>query len=542
MKKEKMNQRSFALPLFFLLLNLAFFSCEKPSHLKTRPLKIHMPEDPLTLDPRKSGESLSFFMHFLLFEPLTKMRKETTSDFGIAEKIDISEDLLTYTFHLRPSQWSDGSSIRAQDFEYSWKSMLNPHFICPNVNMLYFIKNAEQVRAGRMSAEELPIKAIDDHTLEVTLAHPTPFFLNVVSFCALSPVKASIVKDHPNWADSPSKNYVTNGPYRIKRWKKDNEIVLEKNPFYWDEKNILLKEIHISIIHDENTAVSMFEKGDLDILGVGYSDIPLDALDYFKKTKTLFYLPLNKTIYCSFNTQKFPFHNKWIRQALSLSINRREIIENIEDLQAMEAHNFIPPTMKNGVNKQFFEPFNISLASICLQKGLEELKITREDLKRYTLIYTPSDTFNRLAQIIQSDWKKYLGIDIPLQGFDKKLFYTKAALGDYDICLHFFTAQYNDQMSILDRFRLKNNSKNFCKWESEAYNNFLYGSYFQTDKEREATLEEAEKIFIEDMPIAPIYHSGKICAIKPYVKGFYFSPMGFAHVDQIQFENIDQKF
>lgn len=537
-----MKKNSFILITICLAFCLILTSCGKKKQPKMRYLKINIPEDPMTLDPRKGGDVVSSLMHSLLYEGLTKIRKDTTSDLGIADKVDLSEDRLTYTFYLRPAKWSDGSDITAYDYEYTWKSMLDPQFICPNINMLYFIKNAEKAKKGLVDIDEVSIKALDNHTLVVSLEHPTPFFLNLISFCSFSAVKADIVKNQPNWADNLSENFLTCGPFKMVSWKKENEIILEKNPDYWDEKNVKLQGIHISIINDDMTAVSMFEKGQLDILGAAYSDIPLDTLDYFKNSKTLTYLPVSKTVFCSFNTEKPPFNNKWIRKAFSLAINRPEIVETVAEFKAIYAQNFITPVIKKGINNPLFEAFNAPLASIYLQKGLDELNMTKKDLETLIFSYTPNDVHTRLTQAIQSDWKKNLGVHIRLQSFDKKLFFTKAAIGDYDVCLHFFAAQYDDPMNIFDRFRIKDNAKNFCKWENDKYKDLLFQSYFLDEEQRNRILDDAERVFIEDMPLAPIYHSGKVCAVQPYVKGFYTSPIGSSHFDQIQILNLDRNF
>ena len=524
--------------LFFCFV---FISCEKKEVSKMRYLRLNSPEEPITLDPRKGGDVVSSCLHFMLYGTLTKTTSDASSVPAIAEKIDISDDKTVYTFHLRESKWSDGSLILAKDYEFSWKSMLDPKFPCPNANLLYFIKNAEDAKKGLVSLDEIAIKALDDKTLEVTLEHPTPFFIKLLSFCVFAPVKETTVTKHSNWADKISENFITNGPYKLVKWAKEKEIILEKNPHYWDADNVSLEGIHISIIKDENTAVAMFEKNELDLLGGIYSDIPVDAIEHFKEDQTLARLPVGKTVFCSFNTQRSPFNNKWIRKALSLAINREEIVQTIPEFNSLPAHNFITPVLKDGINEKFFTPFNNTLAAVCLQKGLEELNMTKEDFAKFTLIYMPNDVHTKLVQAIQSDWRRYLGIDVKLQGFDRKLFYTKTATADYDICLHYWAAQYADQMNIFDRFRVSNNPKNYCNWENETYKDLLSQSYYLSGSERDDILREAEKIFLEEMPLAPIYHSGKVYAIQPYVKGFYTSPIGSGHFEKIEFDKVDQR-
>lgn len=506
-----------------------------------RYLRLNAPEEPITLDPRKGGDVVSSCMHFMLFSTLTKVSDKAPYELNTAKDITLSDDKCTYTFHLRDSKWSDGSTVSAKDYEYAWKTILDPSFPSPNANLMYFIKNAEKAKQGLVPLDEVGIKALDEKTLEVTLEHPTPFFLNLISFCVFAPVKHDIVKNKPGWADTISDDFLTCGPFKLVKWVKEKELILEKNPLYWDADNVLLPGIHVSIVPDENTAVAMFEKDQLDLLGGFYSDIPTDAIKYFKDTQTLANLPVAKTVFCSFNTQKPPFSNKWIRKALSMAIDRSAIVSLLPEADALPAENFITPVLKNGINKQFFKPFDNVLASVYLEKGLNELNMTKSDFDKFTLIYLPNDIHSKLVQVIQSDWRKNLGINIQLQGFDRKYFYTKTATADYDICLHFWAAQYADQMNIFDRFRIKNNPKNYCNWENETYKKLLDESFYLTGTERDLKLEEAEKIFVEEMPLTPIYHSAKIYAIKPNVKGFYTSSIGSSHFEKIQIEKAAKK-
>lgn len=514
-----------------------FFSCDKKEKKKKTTLNLCLPIEAPTLDPRKGGDQTSSALHFLLFEPLTKVTKNSTSAPGVALNYDVSSDKLTYTFHLGDAKWSDGSDLTAYDYEYSWKSMLKPTFPCPNSNLLYFIKNAEQAKKGQLPVDDVPIIALDKKTLSVTLEKPTPFFPNIISFCVFSPVKANIVKNHSNWADKLSETYIGNGPYRIKSWIKEKEIVLEKNPHYWRADQVKLQNIHFHIVPNSNTALGMFEQKELDILGGSTSDIPTDAIPYLEKQGYTREQQLPKTVFCAFNTNKAPFNNQWIRKAFSLAIDRQYIATSLPELRALPAEGLIAPILKSGETKRLFEPFNLAYANVCLQKGLEELNLSKKDLAKYTLSYSLSDEHTKVAQILQEGWRKNLGITINLQGFEKQHFYTKTNKGDIDLCLNFWMAQYDDPMNIFDRFRVKDNPKNYCKWSNEDYKNLLSQSYYLDRDERKQCLEKAETIFLEKLPLTPIYHCHLTYAIHPGIKGFYTSPVGSSHYEKIEFES-----
>ncbi len=521
--------------LFISILSVCFLftSCNKNNNVKNRYLRISSPQDLLTLDPRRGAEITSCSIHFMLFEPLTKLTERSTAQNAVAKEIDLSKDMLTYTFHLRDSKWSDGTPLTARDFEYSWKSMLEPDFPCPNANLLYPIKNAEKAKKGLVSIDEVAIHSLDDKTLQVQLEHPTPFFLNLICFCSFAPVKHDIVKDNPNWADKLTSLYVTNGPFRLVEWKADNEIIIEKNPYYWNAENVSLPGIQISIIKDENTAYSMFEKKQLDMLGAIASDISLDAIETLSQQNILHFVPVGMTFFSAFNTQRDPFNNQWIRKALSLAINREAIVSSVADSRGLAAQNFITPTLKDGINKKLFTPFDLSLANTYLRKGLEQLGMTKDDFKKYSMIYTRGAVHHRLAQAIQDDWKKNLGLEITLQCFDKSYFLSRINSGDFDICMHYWVAQYSDQINVFDRFRNQFNPKNYCKWKNTRYGELIDKSYYLTGSDRDQVLEQAEKIFLEEMPLTPIYHSERIYAKHEKIKGLETTTLGSTNFEKV---------
>jgi oligopeptide transport system substrate-binding protein len=519
----------------FVYVVLYFYSCS-PSQPKKDSLRLNLLEEPTTLDPRKGGDVYSATLHFLLFEGLTKISPRSSGDPGIAYKVDLSEDLLTYTFHLRSSLWSDGSPLTAYDFEYSWKSMLDPSFPSPNAILLYPILHAEEAKKGRISLDAVGIHALDAHTLVVTLKQPTPYFLNITSFCVLFPISKSHAEHGIDEKENIPSHYISNGPYRLVEWKHQNALILEKNPYYWDKNEVDLQGISISFIGDEHTALEMFRRQELDLLGSPYTNIPLEAVEELKTTQLLTAHPIAKTIVCAFNVKHPLLQHPLIRKALSLAIDKNLLVQSIGTLYDIPAFNYVAPVLKHGRNTPLIEACNLPLARYYLEKGLEELHLSREDFHPITLLYRSNGNFRQIAEVLQDAWQKHLGITLQLQAVDHKTFLTKTPKGDFDLCISQWIAQYDDPTSILDRFKNSSDPKNLSKWENSLYAHLLKSSASLPSLEREATLEEAEILLAEELPVIPLMHSYDIYMVQPYVKGLYTSSLGSMHLHKIYFE------
>ncbi|MCH9631262.1 MAG: Oligopeptide-binding protein OppA [Chlamydiia bacterium] len=525
--------------LFFAtFLLITFSSCEKKHEhtTKGRYLNINMPGDPKTMDPRKGGDIHSSAMHFMLFEGLTRMSENSTSELGLAKKIDLSDDKLIYTFHLRDSHWSNGQPVTATDFAYSWKTMLDPSFPCPNANLLYPILNAEKAKSGLISQNEIGIKVINNKTLQVTLESPTPYFLNLVSFCVFYPVNHKIASKNLRWCDNVSPDFVSNGPYKISEWKHDDKIIVEKNEHYWDKENVHLSGAHISLVNNENTALEMFKNGDLDLLGGPFTNITIDSSSFLNKNSFLASHPDAKTQICSFNVERPPFNNKHIRKALGLAINRDAVVKSVGVLDEIPAVNFVTPTLKNGKNKAFIKTFDPLKAIEELEIGLKELDMDRSEFQKIVMVYPNYEINHKLAQILQQQWRETLGLQIKIESVNHVAFITKTTKKDFDMCQYYWIAQYHDQMNILDRFKKRQNPKNYSNWENQEYIKHLDASFYATGEERDRILEKAESIIMEEMPITTIFHACSYQVTQPYVKGFFASPLGSLHLQKVVFE------
>ncbi len=492
------------------------------------PLRTCLFMDPATLDPRKNGDVYSSTINFLLYEGLTRIRPDGSTDLALAQSVDVSEDGKTYTFHLRDAIWSDGHPITADDFEYSWKKILDPRFASPCPHLFFAIKNAELAAGGDVELSEVAIRALDEKTLQVELENPTPYFLSLISFCNFYPIPKHIEAVNPFWQNINHKGLVSSGPFELVDWTHNREIKLKKSPSYWDKEHVYLDAIDLAIIPEQKTALNLFETGELDFVTTLTMPLNTDDLLYWQKKGHLLSAPVAGTAFCTFNMERFPFHNLNIRKALSLAINRDAILRHISPFANRVATRCIPPNLLPHTQKALFPDFSPELARAYLKKGLQELGIDLATFeKACVLSFDNSEDRKKIAQVIQQQWKEVFGIHITLQTLDMKSHMHRLLSRNYSIAIAQYIAQYNDANNILERFKHKATQKNLPGFENAEYARLLDEAASMTSvSHREALLAQAEESFSAEVPLVPLHHFSQHVLVNEDYTNLEFSPIG----------------
>lgn len=511
------------------LLKIAFLSalligCQSNStkdSKKSHSLKIASQEDFHTIDPAK-GTSLSDASLFKwLYEGLVKVDHQGKIIPGIAENVSVSKDIKNYTFTLRDSLWSDGTPLTSKDFLESYKRILDPSFPAPNAYQLYMIKNAKEYKEGLAEFSDVGIKAPDEKTLIIELNNPTPYFLKILAthfYAAVSPTLRSSEQVSPQ-------SLAYNGPYILKQWKPHQEILLEKNPHYWGAKTIIHENIQILVL-DENIAYQMFEGKGLDWAGSPLSTLPPDTLASLKHRGILNILQAAGTHWYRFNTEKTPFNNANLRKAFAYAIDRKAIVDHVTQGYQQPALGIVPPILKEN-HQNLFEDHNLPLAWEHFLKALEELDLDKDNFPKITLTYSQNERDRKIAQAVQQQWQKALGVNVQLEGLEPKLFFDKVMKGEYQISSGSWFADYEDPINFLEVFKFKSNPTNRTKWESARFIELLEASNLEPyPHKRDEILAEAEKILMDEMPIAPLFFSSFHYLHSPNTTTIYLSPLG----------------
>lgn len=405
-----------------------------------------------------------------------------------------------------------------------------------NAHLLYPIKNAEAAKLGDISLSEVGIRSLDAKTLEVTLERPTPYFLELVAFCVFFPINAKVDHSHPEWDLNSGKNFICSGPFLLQEWKRNNQIVLVKNPNYFKANEVRLEKICLNTISSEMTSLHMFEKGQIDILGQPLIPLPTDAIPDLIKNQKLQAQEAAATTFCSFNVDTYPFNNCNIRKAFSCAINRKTIVRNLTQLNERPAVGIIPPILKKN-RPSLLKPLpdgDTLAAKAYFEKGLSELNLKKEQFPKIKYLYPSSEAHHKIAQVLQQQWRDVLGVHVGLEQADRAILMQLLKTRSYQIAQSFWMAQYNDPMNILERFKSPKNVKNYPNWENEEFVSLLNASSeTETDEERFALLEKAEEKLLEEMPLTPIFHWSSAYIVKPYVKSLGSFAIGNGFFDRV---------
>jgi oligopeptide transport system substrate-binding protein len=264
---------------------------------------------------------------------------------GLAESHSVSKDGLVYTFNIREGLvWSDGVPMTAHDFVYSLGRIFDPKTAAPYASLLYSIKNAQSANSGEFPVDAVGARAINDHTLEITLERPTPFFIELTSHMTMFPVPKHVIEEHgPEWVRA--ENMVVIGPYLLAEWVPQSHVKMVKNKRFYDAANVKIDEVFFYPTVDAKAALKQFRAGELDIT----LNLPLQQIDWLKENlpdETRLH-PYIAVSYIVFNTERAPFDDIRVRTALSMAIDRSVLTDKILKAGQTPALTLIPPGISN---------------------------------------------------------------------------------------------------------------------------------------------------------------------------------------------------
>jgi oligopeptide transport system substrate-binding protein len=505
--------------LYLLLLSLAGCSPKSPKPLKQE-LHMNMKSEPLSLDPRKPADVASNNFLKMCFDGLVRMDLEGKPVLSVAKSVDISSDQKKYTITLKETFWSDGTPVTSYDFIYSWKTQLDPLFPSENCYLLYVLKNAQAAKEGKCALDAVGAVALDATRLELDLTYPNPLFLTMLSSYCFFPVPSHIVKQHPNWADKATPLYVTNGPFHLKEWHPSDKMLLEKNRRYWDAENVKLEALHFVILEDENTELSLYDVGELDWIGSPLSALPNDALP---SLKDVCIYPVAGTYYYVFNTKDSLFQNVNLRRALSLAVNRKNIVDNILHAGQTPALRFIPQALCKD-ERAYFRDGDSEQARVYLKRALDELGL--KELPVLTLSYNTLQSHHLIAQAIQQQWQRALGVRIKLENKEWKVYLDERKRGQFQIMRMGSIANDYDPLHYLDHMRYLSSAENFSKWTNPQYTEYLEEAEKESDlNKRMGWILKAEALFIDEMPVIPLFFYAGSYLKKNYVQNVSISQL-----------------
>lgn len=509
-------------------------------------LRTNNSSEPASLDPALAKGTHESWILQHAFTGLMSYDENGDLAPAMAESYDESDDGLTYTFHIREdAKWSNGDPVKASDFEYAWKRVVDPKLASDYAYQISnYVVGAEEYLNGDGSADDIGIKSIDDKTLEVKLKKPSPYFLGLTAFYTLYPVNQNVVEANADWAKDPTNTeFVSNGPFKITGWDHNQKITLRKNPDWYRADEVKLDGIDLDIIEEQNTQYTKYEGGEYDFI----INPPTAVVDKLIKEDNpeLIIGGDVATYYYQFNNKEKPFNNAKVRNALSMAIDRKAIVENITKGGQIPAEGLVPFGFLDPDGKEFRDRNGNLIkedkekAKDLLEEGLAEEGMKLEDLNGTVILFNTNEAHRNIAQAVQQMWKQAFGVDFQLENAEFKVVIDRRKNGDYKISRAGWVGDYLDPNTMLD-IMMTDNGNNDVFYSNKDFDKLMAEAGDSADNEfRFEKMAEAEKILIDDMPIIPIYFYTQPYMQKPYVSGIYktninYPTLTFADIDLSQ--------
>ena len=433
-----------------------------------------------------------------------------------AETVDISDDKLVYTFHLREdATWSNGDPVVATDYEFAWQQALNPKVASDYAYMLYFIHNAEPYFNGEVEWSEVGVKVIDDYTLEVTLDNPLPYATDLFAFPTLAPINQKFYEEvGADKYATDAEYFCCNGMYELTEWSHNSQIVFQKREDYWNADAVGPDEIVYKIITDSQAGLNSYLSREID-----YTD--LDSGEVVQQAEAAGFevgvKPARSSYYLIVNTEDEFMSNQNLRLALAYAVDKQALIDTVYQNDNQPMTSFTPPAIMGANDSSFQEALlgergemypasgDLEKAQEYLQAALEELGCTVDELN--LSIDCADDSLRRnCATFLQEQWRQNLGIEnITVNSMQTKQVSANRQSGDYCMSLGGWSPDYNDAINFLDLW-VTDGGNNDSFWGNEEYDNLIAQATAEADVEvRQQYLFDAEEILAAEMPIIPLY-------------------------------------
>jgi oligopeptide transport system substrate-binding protein len=520
------------------LASLAVFcvSCSHSPSQKQRSneLRFVFSVEPPSLDPRLDGRTVSQMVLYQLFEGLTRYDLSGNPRLAIAEAIDISDDRTTYTFHLRPTKWSNGEELTAMDFEYAWKCIITPSFGSQFADAFFVIRNAQKAFRNECSIDDVGIRCLDSHTLQVTLEHPTPYFLDWASNPLYSPVYRPIAKTTPHWSRDVFPAFVSNGPYIIEEHKHGSHIVLKKNPLYWNTRDCAKTDrLKFFVIEDPIASYNMFRAGDTDWFGGPFSTFtPPEILKRLEEEGLLRSQTSAATQRLDCCVSKPHLASPKIRRAFACAINRKELASSFLIGGDEPATSLVTKSLSLLPAPQF-DDGNVEMARRLFEEGCIELGYTKESYPPIRILTKPYT--RALAEVLAEHLHTVLGINVRVEVCEFQRFRKKITSLDVDLAINTWLTSVRDQTYDLGLFKYKETRMAPTDWESPEYQRLLDAAdATPNEKERTELLRQAEILLLQEMPAIPLFHEADKYAKNPQIIGDHLLPVGIPELKRFE--------
>lgn len=457
--------------------------------------------EPATLDPSNISGVPEHHIYMALFEGLVTYDPKTNyAAPGLAESWTVSPDGTQATFKLRKTVWSDGTPITAQTVVDSWLRTLAPETAAEYAFMITMtVKGAEEYNEGRGPASGVAIRALDDYTFQADFVGPMPYAVDMMAHYAYAVMPMHKIKELGSEWIKPG-NMVSNGPFVLEEWKPQESLTVTKNSKYWDAKNVHLSKITFLPITDMLTAYNKFKAGEIDWA----NGVPLQLIDEIKLRPDYQVSPQVGTYYFLFNMTRKPLDDVRVRKALTLALDRQELVDKITKGGQIPTNSMVPamagytPAEGAGYNP---EEARRLLAEAGYAGGA--------NFPRLSILYNTHDAHKVIAEWVQESWKKNLGItNVSLENQEWGTYLdTRQVMHDFDIARAGWIGDYLDPNTFLDMF-MSTSGLNDGLYNNTEFDALIrQAGTMPAGQARMDTLRKAESLMMtQDQHVIPMYH------------------------------------
>ncbi|WP_170582665.1 peptide ABC transporter substrate-binding protein [Ruegeria arenilitoris] len=441
-----------------------------------------------------------------LFEGLMNQDEDGNLVPGVATGYTTNETKDVYTFTLRDNaKWSNGDPVTAHDFVFAWKRAVDPALSSPYAWFmeLMSIENAAEIIAGDKPVDDLGVKAIDDHTLEVKLSAPLPYFPQMTTHSTTFPAPQKVIEQFGDEWTKPG-NIVSNGAYVLTEHLPNERSVRERNPMYWDNDNTIIDKVVALVINDENVALTRYLAGELDRTEVPAGQFPRLKKEYPNEAISF---PRLCNYYYTFNLSDGgpeAFKDPNVRQALSLAVDRKIITENILAGGQPEAYTFVPEATAG------FTPPIVEMASMTqaerdelAKELLAEAGYGPDNPLSFAMVYNTSEAHKKVAVALSQMWKQKLGAQVELANMEWKIFLEERGNQNFELARGAWCGDYNEASTFLDLLQ-SDSGYNDGKYNNAKVDELL--AQAKTSDDPAPLYTEVERIIAQETPVIPIYH------------------------------------